>query len=702
MKRIHWIGIAAGIGLLIAGILIFGFARRGEILQNLITRTIVSQRKNNHLVLSIGSSKFVGISAVELQRISVIPENRDSLLFIRSISVRVRFWPLLTGKVKLANLTLDDGWVHLVKHKGVRNYDFLFKKKDSTQTEKKSDLGELADRLLENALNKIPEQMQVNNFLVKKVSDEQTFSLLTRHANIANKKLKAVFRWGEADTDWNLAGTVDPAAQQFSVKFYAQRKALSIPFLQTHFKLGLAIDTVYAALNGMNYSDDQLTVNGSMGITNMVINQAKVASEDIIFPKASIDARLVIGSNFLSLDSASTIHLRQLNAHPYLKYIPGKDKKYALMFKTEKTEAQHFFDALPSGIFTTLAGIKVSGNLTYRLDFDLDEQHPDDLVFDAGFQKQNFRVLKYGAENLQKINGTFLYTPYEYGKPMRPRLIGPANPNYASFNEISPYLRAAAVASEDPNFYTHHGIDEYAFRKVIAIDYKAKSFKRGASTISMQLVKNVFLSREKTISRKAEEMLITWMLENGGLTSKQRILEVYLNLIEWAPNVYGVGEAAHFYFGKSPAGLTLGESIFMTSIIPKPKAYEYSFNPDGSLKNYIKRYYRFISGSLLARGKILASDTSSMFQIRLNGPAARYVIRTPITAADTASADSSGKGNFFDRLINSFKSHDDPDPAKTQKTVKEAPSQPDSARLQRQARRAERRKKNKGKFLGIF
>lgn len=702
MKRIHWIAIATGFGLLIAALFIFAFAKREDILQKVIARTIISQRKNNHLILSVGSSKFIGLSTILLDRIVVIPENRDSLMLVSSVRVSVRLWPLVTGKIKLASLSVNQGWVHLVKHKGLRNYDFLFKKSDSTLPRKKADYGELANRLLESAFNKIPDEMNITNFMVKKIDDQEAFALLTKDAVIKNGHLKAVFHWAESSIDWYLQGKVDAAAQQVNLKFFAASKPVSIPYLQSHYNLGLSVDTMYMSVNGFNYTGDALTINGMMGVNNLVINQAKVATENIIFPNAAIDAKLIIGTNFISLDSASTIHLRELKAHPYIKYTTGAEKSYALMFKTENTAAQKFFDSFPSGIFTTLTGIKVAGTVSYRLDFALNENHPDDLVFDAGFQKHGFKVLKFGAENLQKINGSFVYTPYEYGKPMRSRLIGPGNSNYAGTSEISPYLRATVVASEDPNFYTHHGIDEYAFRKVIAIDYKAKSFKRGASTITMQLVKNVFLSREKTISRKAEEMLIAWLLENSGLTTKQRILEVYLNLIEWAPNIYGVGEASRFYFGKAPSGLTLGESIFLTSIIPKPKAYQYSFNADGSLKNYIKKYYRFISNSLLSKGKILASDTSSMFQISLTGPAAKYVIKTPPTEADTASATDSSKGNFFDRLINSFKSRDDTEPARAVKNTKAQSPVIDSARLQRQEKRAERRKRNKGKFLGIF
>ena len=99
------------------------------------------------------------------------------------------------------------------------------------------------------------------------------------------------------------------------------------------------------------------------------------------------------------------------------------------------------------------------------------------------------------------------------------------------------------MTSEDPSFYTNHGFIEESIRKSIATDIKEKKFKRGGSTISMQLIKNAFLSREKTLSRKIEEILIVWMIENNHIMTKDRMLEVYFNIVEWGSNIYGIGEA---------------------------------------------------------------------------------------------------------------------------------------------------------------
>src|SRR6185503_16241517 len=172
------------------------------------------------------------------------------------------------------------------------------------------------------------------------------------------------------------------------------------------------------------------------------------------------------------------------------------------------------------------------------------------------------------------------------------------NPYYTPLDRISPDLRNAVMTAEDPSFYTHHGFVEESIRKSLATDYKNKKFKRGGSTISMQLVKNAFLSREKTLARKIEEMMIVWLIENNHIMTKDRMLEVYFNIIEWGRNIYGIGEAAHYYFGKSPADLTLGESIYLASIVPKPKTGLYSFLPDGTLNPRLIYYFNII-GNLM-------------------------------------------------------------------------------------------------------
>ncbi len=164
---------------------------------------------------------------------------------------------------------------------------------------------------------------------------------------------------------------------------------------------------------------------------------------------------------------------------------------------------------------------------------------------------------------------------------------------WVPIERISPNLQRAVIAGEDTNFVTHHGFDYDAIQK--AWDQAQKdaekeakesgedqsswippmpSFKRGASTITQQLAKNLYLSSERSFVRKAREAAITYFLEKN--LSKRRILELYLNVIEWGDGIYGAEAAARTYFGKSAANLTPQEAAFLSAIIPNPRT---EFNP---------------------------------------------------------------------------------------------------------------------------
>src|SRR5690606_25216548 len=136
------------------------------------------------------------------------------------------------------------------------------------------------------------------------------------------------------------------------------------------------------------------------------------------------------------------------------------------------------------------------------------------------------------------------------------------------------------------------------------LNYKTREFERGGSTISMQLVKNVFLDREKTVARKLEELMIVWLIEHERLVSKRRMFEVYLNVIEWGPDMYGIGKAARFYFSKPPSELSLAESIYLASIVPSPSKFASHWNGDGTIRSSRHWYYRLIRDIMLRRGMI--------------------------------------------------------------------------------------------------
>ena len=151
----------------------------------------------------------------------------------------------------------------------------------------------------------------------------------------------------------------------------------------------------------------------------------------------------------------------------------------------------------------------------------------------------------------------------------------PKNANYVPLKKISPYVQKTIVLTEDSAFYDHKGFDWASIRKNYEENEKAGFYKRGGSTITQQLAKNMFLTPEKSLIRKGLEALITVKLEK--VLKKKEILEKYLNVIEFGKDIYGIKAAAQHYFQKSPADLNIVESAFLAMLLPNPKKYAASY-----------------------------------------------------------------------------------------------------------------------------
>jgi monofunctional biosynthetic peptidoglycan transglycosylase len=144
---------------------------------------------------------------------------------------------------------------------------------------------------------------------------------------------------------------------------------------------------------------------------------------------------------------------------------------------------------------------------------------------------------------------------------------------WASYGAISEHLKKAVLVSEDASFYDHAGVDLHELKEALKRDWQQKRFARGASTLTMQLAKNLYLSPSKNPLRKIREMALAWQLERT--LNKRRIFEIYLNVVEWGDGIYGAEAASRHYFSKTAAGLTVEEAAALAAMLPNPR------NPGG-------------------------------------------------------------------------------------------------------------------------
>lgn len=209
--------------------------------------------------------------------------------------------------------------------------------------------------------------------------------------------------------------------------------------------------------------------------------------------------------------------------------------------------------------------------------------------FNAKIESDNF-LLKYKNSNeIAIINKDFLL------KALYKKRGNEIQSNYVAFDEIPTQLINAVICTEDPNFWDHPGIDFFFIGYALDSNIKNNKITRGASTITMQLVRNLFLHHDRTIMRKIEESVITILLENYFKIDKNTIIEIYINIIEFAPKIYGIKEASLFYFNKKPSELTLIENLVLTYIIPRPKHFlealeSGSMQLKRNLSNHINMY----------------------------------------------------------------------------------------------------------------
>jgi monofunctional biosynthetic peptidoglycan transglycosylase len=209
------------------------------------------------------------------------------------------------------------------------------------------------------------------------------------------------------------------------------------------------------------------------------------------------------------------------------------------------------------------------------------------LVIGGGLAYLGYRLVEREFPDVAVLKSKYPQVIYRGSKtPVQVRLVNSPPAGWTRIESIAKPAMGAIVVSEDWAFFSHEGFDANQLREAIKEDIADRRFSRGASTITMQVVKNVFLSHEKTLYRKAKEFVLAIRLDHH--VPKKRILEVYFNIAEWGEGIFGIGAASQKYFGKHPSELTPKEGAFLAMLLPSPKRYSQSFR-DKKLTNYARR-----------------------------------------------------------------------------------------------------------------
>lgn len=614
---------------------------RSFLIRHYVNGKLATIQEQRHLSIQYANIYMEGLSTLCVDNLSVIPENADTFLYAANFKIKLDLPRLLLFKADVENVTADSLHIHFRKNKTGSNFDFLYKsdtvRKAKETSDKERDYARKAEQTLNLLFKLLPKDASLQNLCISysNTGDELMIEIPT--LKIADSQFSTGIHSTEngKTSEWVCEGLLHDDKQQMEVRLYAKENTkITLPFLEYRWGAVVQFDTLALEMKGLKEEADLQTIRGKAHISGLTLHHERISPDTILLDKGILNYQLHVGKNYMELDSATQVGFNQLNFHPYIKL--EKDKEWHLTASVDKRDflANDFFTSLPTGLFSNLEGIETAGVLSYHFLLDVDFAQVDSLLFESELSGKNFHILQYGKTDLRKMNEPFLYTAYEKGEPVRTFEVGESNPSFRSFASVSRYLPLAIMQSEDAGFFNHAGFIPSAIRESLIQNMKEKRFARGGSTLSMQLVKNVFLSRHKTIARKLEEILIVWLIEGNRLTTKERMFEVYLNIVEWGPLLYGASEASHFYFAKEPSALTLSECIYMASIIPKPKYFRSCF--DGSqLKPYYEDFFRVILTRLVDRELITPEEAIGVSpeSVKITGAAKSYLA----TPADSSS-----------------------------------------------------------------
>ena len=299
-----------------------------------------------------------------------------------------------------------------------------------------------------------------------------------------------------------------------------------------------------------------------------------------------------------------------------------------------------FRRSLPASMLGPLAGLELRGTFDWRASFDLDLAKPDSVRFHADVVPHGLALdTERSRPSLAALAGPFVASIHLPHDRIVTRDLSDANPHFRALDRISPFLRDGVLTNEDGGFWRHRGFNTEAIGLAVAADLRSGSYRRGAGTITLQLARNLWLGHKRSLSRKGQEVALAWLLEHETGLTKERLLEIYLNIIEWGPDVHGADEAARYYFDEDASQLSLSEALLLTIVVPSPTRWRWRFSPDGALRPYARAQMHFIATKMAAKGwldpaLVLPADS---LRVTLRGPA-RALFAAPDTGA--AAVDS--------------------------------------------------------------
>ena len=409
---------------------------------------------------------------------------------------------------------------------------------------------------------------------------------------------------------WTASGQVYPRSK--SGAFDVEIRRFGLGAIAPYLERTPLIDTRRTVVEGrlsIEANQGRIAVLGDLAFERLNLFHPKLARRPLRDQAVTlhVEAQANVDEDWLSLERLN-IGYQGLSANfsARIDRVRSTEPVVQAQLLVPTINCQHVLEALPTQLVPRLRGFQLEGEMAADIQLNVDYAQLDQLKMGGSLGIEACRVVQAPPEaSVERLMGPFEHRVEPIPDQYLSFWVGPQNPDYVSFADLSPHVINALMTTEDARFFSHRGFAVSQFGVALARNLKQGSFRLGASTITMQMVKNVLLSHEKTLSRKLQELFLTWYLEQG--LPKDRIMEIYLNAIEFGPAIYGIGAACRHYFDKAPQQITAREAAFLATLLPSPRT-RYREYCRGSLSPRWKRYVRRIVDRMYAKGRLLDEE----------------------------------------------------------------------------------------------
>lgn len=408
-------------------------------------------------------------------------------------------------------------------------------------------------------------------------------------------------RSGVAAKKWEAKGQL--AKNLSSIKIFTKNQGLP-PSLSSKLErlIPNADQLTYAVNLQLVRARNDFQITAHLGTANLAIKHPVIAGEQLLGP---IPLRIKLSGLYESQSDTLNIKDGTLVLYPAKRGAAKKDS-VSMAFQISKqglrqwseqplnltitmqdAPCQSLISHVPANFIPRLQSFQLNGTYAFAMDMSIPPHSPEDFQFS----------LKNGRFDCHVVGSDREFSPGRLLAqiPVEPRTRawedhqGASSAiqqvNYVTTDQISRDLLRALVISEDAGFWRHNGFEFSSMLHALRRNLTDRRVSVGGSTITMQTVKNLFLNQKRTLSRKAQEIFLTWYLEQK--IPKQKILEIYANIIEFGPGIWGIKQAARHFFNKTPAELDLMESVYLASVLPSPGRRYQNF-----CQGYLSRNYQ--------------------------------------------------------------------------------------------------------------